>query len=108
MDVGEQIELKRNFGFVQFSAVEEATRALEALNGTKVPPSLLPGLSTPNLGSRRDAWSLVAEQWPARAHPNGTTYACNGSIGMGGVNNVQMVDRVISVEYVARGSVESR
>jgi RNA recognition motif-containing protein len=50
VDVGEQIELKRNFGFVQFSAVEEATRALEALNGTKVPPSLLPGLSTPNLG----------------------------------------------------------
>jgi len=49
-----QIELKRNFAFVQFRTTEEAARALEALNNTK------------------------------------------------------LQDRVISVEFVARGSVESR
>lgn len=36
-DRGLQIELKRNFAFVQFSTTEEASRALEALNNTKVP-----------------------------------------------------------------------
>jgi len=49
-----RIELKRNFAFVQFRTTEEAARALEALNNTK------------------------------------------------------LQDRVISVEFVARGSVESR
>lgn len=36
IDILLQVELKRNFAFVQFTAAEDASKALEALNGYKV------------------------------------------------------------------------
>jgi hypothetical protein len=84
---------------VQFSAVEEATRALEALNGTKVRPLRITLIF---FLVRLDRYGSTSS---ANAEPVAVNVAAVVRVRVPGY---QLMDRIISVEYVARGSVESR